>query len=232
MGESVYNDDFVQVVVDLIVKGLFIEDNGVLCVFFEEFRNVEGNLFLVIVQKVGGGYFYVIIDFVVMCYWYNVLYVDCVLYFVDQCQVLYFQQVFEVVWCVGFVLVGMELEYMGFGIMNGVDGCLFKICDGGMVKLIDLLEEVESCVYVLVKECNEQCVECGEELFDEVQLCEIGWVVGIDLVKYVDLFKYCISDYSFNFELMLSFEGNIVFYLFYVCICVVSVFCKFGQGCE
>lgn len=121
---------------------------------------------------------------------------------------------------------------MGFGTMNGADGRPFKTRDGGTVKLIDLLEEAESRAYALVKERNEQRVERGEEPFDEAQLREIGRVVGIDSVKYADLSKHRTSDYSFNFELMLSFEGNTAPYLLYACTRVASVFRKLGQGRE
>ncbi|MCO4035153.1 arginine--tRNA ligase, partial [Pseudomonas aeruginosa] len=189
MGESAYNDDLAQVVADLTAKGLLTEDNGALCVFLEEFKNAEGNPLPVIVQKAGGGYLYATTDLAAMRYRHNVLHADRVLYFVDQRQALHFQQVFEVARRAGFVPAGMELEHMGFGTMNGADGRPFKTRDGGTVKLIDLLEEAESRAYALVKERNEQRAERGEEPFDEVQLREIGRVVGIDSVKYADLSK-------------------------------------------
>lgn len=232
MGESAYNDDLAQVVADLTAKGLLTEDNGALCVFLEEFKNAEGNPLPVIVQKAGGGYLYATTDLAAMRYRHNVLHADRVLYFVDQRQALHFQQVFEVARRAGFVPAGMELEHMGFGTMNGADGRPFKTRDGGTVKLIDLLEEAESRAYALVKERNEQRAERGEEPFDEVQLREIGRVVGIDSVKYADLSKHRTSDYSFNFELMLSFEGNTAPYLLYACTRVASVFRKLGQGRE
>ena len=174
-------------VADLTAKGLLTEDNGALCVFLEEFKNAEGNPLPVIVQKAGGGYLYATTDLAAMRYRHNVLHADRVLYFVDQRQALHFQQVFEVARRAGFVPAGMELEHMGFGTMNGADGRPFKTRDGGTVKLIDLLEEAESRAYALVKERNEQRAERGEEPFDEVQLREIGRVVGIDSVKYADL---------------------------------------------
>ncbi|MGV8664524.1 DALR anticodon-binding domain-containing protein, partial [Pseudomonas aeruginosa] len=49
---------------------------------------------------------------------------------------------------------------------------------------------------------------------------------------YADLSKHRTSDYSFNFELMLSFEGNTAPYLLYACTRVASVFRKLGQGRE
>lgn len=42
----------------------------------------------------------------------------------------------------GYILENVSLEYYVFGMMLGKDGCLFKICVGGIVCLVDLLDEV------------------------------------------------------------------------------------------
>lgn len=88
--------------------------------------------------------------------------------------------------------------------MLGSDGKLFKICIGGIVKFVDLFDEVVECVGKFIVECDN---DLSEEEFKEV-VCKIG----IGVVKYVDFFKNCMIDYMFNWDLMLSFEGNIVFY--------------------
>ena len=54
-------------------------------------------------------------------------------------------------------------------------------------------------------------------------------MVGIASVKYADLSKHRTSDYSFNFELMLSFEGNTAPYLLYAYTRVASIFRKLGK---
>ncbi|MED5608692.1 arginine--tRNA ligase [Pseudomonas sp. JH-2] len=221
-GESAYNDDLANVVDALKAKGLLTEDDGALCVFLDEFRNAEGNPLPVIVQKAGGGYLYATTDLAAMRYRHKVLHCDRVLYFVDQRQALHFQQVFEVARRAGFVPASMDLEHMGFGTMNGADGKPFKTRDGGTVKLIDLLDEAEERAYTLVKAKNP---ELGDD-----ELRHIAHAVGIGAVKYADLSKHRTSDYSFNFEQMLSFEGNTAPYLLYAYTRVASIFRKLGKG--
>jgi arginyl-tRNA synthetase len=118
----------------------------------------------------------------------------------------------------------MQLEHMGFGTMNGADGRPFKTRDGGTVKLIELLNEAEQRAYSLVKGKNP---ELGED-----ELRQIARAVGIGAVKYADLSKHRSSDYSFNFELMLSFEGNTAPYLLYAYTRVASIFRKLGRDIE
>lgn len=223
-GESAYNDDLANVVADLDKAGLLVESQGARCVFLDDFKNAEGNPLPVIVQKAGGGYLYASTDLAAVRYRSRVLHADRALYFVDQRQALHFQQVFEVARRAGFVHAGMQLEHMGFGTMNGADGKPFKTRDGGTVKLIDLLDEAETRAYALVREKNAE--------LEEDELRTIARVVGIGSVKYADLSKHRSSDYSFNFEQMLSFEGNTAPYLLYASTRVASIFRKLGQSAD
>ncbi|KJK08884.1 MULTISPECIES: arginine--tRNA ligase [Pseudomonas] len=222
MGESAYNDDLENVINDLKAKGLLVESKGAQCVFLDEFKTAEGEPLPVIVQKADGGYLYATTDLAAVRYRSNVLKADRALYFVDQRQALHFNQVFEVARLAGFVGHPMQMEHMGFGTMNGADGRPFKTRDGGTVKLIDLLTEAKERAYALVKEKNPELPE------DELRA--IGQVVGIDAVKYADLSKHRTSDYSFNFELMLNFEGNTAPYLLYAYTRVAGVFRKLGKS--
>nr|WP_314491432.1 arginine--tRNA ligase [uncultured Pseudomonas sp.] len=224
MGESAYNDDLANVVADLKHSGLLVENQGAQCVFLDEFKNAEGDPLPVIVQKADGGYLYATTDLAAVRYRSNVLKADRALYFVDQRQALHFNQVFEVARRAGFVGHPMRMEHMGFGTMNGADGRPFKTRDGGTVKLIDLLNEAKERAYALVKDKNPTLPE------DELR--RIGEVVGIGAVKYADLSKHRTSDYSFNFELMLNFDGNTAPYLLYAYTRVASVFRKLGKGFE
>jgi arginyl-tRNA synthetase len=224
MGESAYNDDLANVVADLKKAGLLVESNGAQCVFLEEFKTAEGTPLPVIVQKAGGGYLYATTDLAAVRYRSNVLKADRALYFVDQRQALHFQQVFEVARRAGFVTNGMQMEHMGFGTMNGADGRPFKTRDGGTVKLVDLLDEAEERAYTLVKEKNPDVAE------DELR--SIAKAVGISAVKYADLSKHRTSDYSFNFNQMLSFEGNTAPYLLYAYTRVAGVFRKLEEKGE
>ena len=220
-GESAYNDDLANVVADLKAKGLLSESDGAQCVFMDEFKNAEGNPLPLIVQKAGCGYLYATTDLAATRYRANVLKADRALYFVDQRQALHFQMVFSAARLAGFVPASMQLEHMGFGTMNGADGRPFKTRDGGTVKLVDLINEAEERAYALVKSKNPELAEA--------ELRQIANAVGVSAVKYADLSKHRASDYSFNFELMLSFEGNTAPYLLYAYTRVASVFRKLGK---
>jgi len=219
-GESAYNDDLAQVVSDLDARGLLSEDQGAQCVFMDEFKNKEGAPLPVIVRKADGGYLYATTDLAALRYRAGALHADRMLYFVDQRQALHFQQMFSLAKRAGFVPEETELEHMGFGTMNGPDGRPFKTRDGGTVKLIDLLDEAEERAYTLVRDKNPD--------LDDQALRTIAHAVGIGAVKYADLSKNRSSDYIFNFEQMLSFEGNTAPYLLYAYTRVASVFRKAG----
>lgn len=223
-GESTYNDDLPKVVADLDAAGLLTEDQGALCVFLDEFRNKDGDTLPVIVRKADGGYLYATTDLAALRYRANQLHADRILYFVDQRQALHFQQMFAVAREAGFVGAGVDLAHMGFGTMNGPDGKPFKTRDGGTVKLIDLLDEAEQRAYQLVSEKNPE--------LDQDELRAIAHAVGIGAVKYSDLSKNRTSDYVFNFDLMLSFDGNTAPYLLYAYTRVVSVFRKAGLSLD
>jgi arginyl-tRNA synthetase len=217
-GESAYNDDLAVVVNELKAKNLLTESDGAQCVFLDEFRNKDGDPLPVIVQKADGGYLYATSDLAALRYRQHTLGANRMLYFVDQRQALHFQQVFTVAKLAGFVNRDTELAHMGFGTMNGPDGKPFKTRDGGTVKLIDLLNEAEQRAYALVKEKNPSLVDA--------ELRDIARTVGIASVKYADLSKNRTSDYIFNFDQMLSFEGNTAPYLLYAYTRVASIFRK------
>ncbi len=221
-GESAYNDDLAPIITELAAKGLLSESEGAHCVFLDEYKNADGNPLPVIVKKADGGYLYATTDLAAMRYRSQQLHADRVLYFVDQRQALHFQMAFDVARRAGFVQEGMDLEHMGFGTMNGADGRPFKTRDGGTVKLIDLLNEAEQRAYRLVSEKNPTLPE------DELR--HIARAVGIGAVKYADLSKHRASDYCFNFDLMLSFEGNTAPYLLYAYTRVASIFRKIGKN--
>ena len=223
-GESAYNDQLADVVDSLQQTGLLTESEGARCVFLDEFKNSEDKPLPVIVQKADGGYLYATTDLAAMRYRHQVLNADRVLYFVDQRQALHFQQVFTVARKAGFVSADMQLEHMGFGTMNGADGKPFKTRDGGTVKLIDLLDEAEQRALQLVEQKNPE--------LDRDELQQIARAVGIGAVKYADLSKHRSSDYNFNFEQMLSFEGNTAPYLMYAYTRVASVFRKIDRNMQ
>jgi len=215
-GESTYNADLPKVVSELDRLGLLSESSGAKVVFQDEFKNKEGEPLPIIIQKADGGYLYATSDMAAIRYRSDVLKADRVLYFVDLRQALHFQQVFNLAHKAHFVHPGMSLEHMGFGTMNGNDGRPFKTRSGGVIKLIDLLNEARERARELVRSKNPD--------MDATELEKIAQVVGISSVKYADLSKNRTSDYIFSFEQMLSFEGNTAPYLLYAYTRVAGIF--------
>lgn len=215
MPESAYNDDLQNVVNELTEQGLLKESNGAQCVFMEEFANKEGEITPVIVQKTGGGFLYATTDLAAVRFRQHTLNADRVLYFVDARQSLHFQQIFTLSRKAGFVKPETKLEHMPFGTVMGSDGKPFKTRSGGVAKLSALLEEAQERAYKLVASKNED--------MDEEELRNIARVVGISSVKYADLSKNRTSDYVFNWDTMLSFEGNTAPYLLYAYSRVASI---------
>lgn len=218
MAESAYNDDLAQVVADLQAQGLLVEDQGAQCVFLDEFRNKEGDPLPVIVQKSGGGFLYATTDLAAIRYRQNKLHADHVMYFVDQRQGLHFQQIFTLARKAGFVRDDVQLDHYGFGTVMGKDGRPYKSRDGGVTKLADLLDEAEKRALELLQSKNSQLSEAEQQ--------HVAKVIGISSVKYADLSKNRTSDYIFDWDTMLSFEGNTAPYLLYAYTRVTSVFNK------
>jgi arginyl-tRNA synthetase len=218
--ESSYNDDLSKIIQALQQQGLLVENQGTQCVFVGDFKNKEGNPLPLIVQKSGGGYLYATTDLAALRYRSGVLNADRALYFTDARQSLHFQQVFLLARKAGFVREAISLEHMPFGNMLGEDGKPFKTRDGGTVKLVDLLVEAEERAFSLVTDKNPE--------LGEAERHDIARTVGIGAVKYADLSKNRNSDYIFNWETMLSFEGNTAPYLQYAYARIKSIFRKAG----
>ncbi|PID33745.1 MAG: arginine--tRNA ligase [Thiotrichales bacterium] len=220
MPESAYNDDLANVINDLKEKGLLTEDQGAQCVFLDEFKGKDDSIIPMIVQKSDGGYLYATTDLAALRYRNDVLGMTRGLYLVDARQNLHLKQVFAVGKKAGFVKEETSLEHMAFGTMMGKDGTPFKTRTGGTVKLIDLLKEAQQRALDLVTEKNPDLDQNSRE--------SIAKTVGIGAVKYADLSKNRTSDYIFNWDTMLSFEGNTAPYLQYAYARIQSIFRKAG----
>jgi arginyl-tRNA synthetase len=220
-GESAYNEDLPVIVADLKARGMAVESEGAQVVFLEEFRNKEGEAQAYIVQKQDGGYLYSTSDLAAVRYRASALNAQRVLYVVDARQALHFQQMFTLSRKASYAPADMSLEHVGFGVMLGEDGKPFKTRSGDTVKLADLLDEAEVRAFALVSEKNADMPE------DERRV--IARAVGIGAVKYADLSKNRNSDYVFNWDSMLAFEGNTAPYLQYAYTRISGVFRKVGE---
>jgi len=218
MGESLYNPMLPAIVEDLKKQGLAVEDEGALVVYLDEFKNKEGEPMGVIVQKKDGGFLYTTTDIAAAKYRYETLKADRALVFSDTRQSQHMQQAWLITRKAGYVPDSFSLEHKNFGMMLGKDGKPFKTRTGGTVKLADLLDEAIERATVLINEKNTN-------LSDEEKTAVIE-AVGIGSVKYADLSKNRTTDYVFDWDNMLSFEGNTAPYMQYAYTRIRSIFNK------
>ena len=217
-GESFYNDDLPKVINDLNKLGLLKEDQGAKVVFIPELANKEGEPSVAIIQKSDGGYNYATTDLAAIRHRLGKLNANRVMILTDARQALHFNQVFTIAKKAGFAPLDFPLQHIAFGKMLGEDGKPFKTRDGGTVKLASLLEEA-------IERAEKLIAEKDPDL-DIDERKDVAVKVGIGAVKYADLCKTRTNDYVFNWDSMLSFEGNTAPYLQYAYTRIQSIFRK------
>ena len=129
-------------------------------------------------------------------------------------------QAWTIVRKAGYVPESVSLEHHAFGMMLGKDGRPFKTRAGGTVRLADLLDEATERAQKLIEEKNP-------ELSTE-EKANIANTVAMAAVKYSDLSKHRTTDYIFDWDNMLAFEGNTAPYMQYAYTRVASIFAKAG----
>jgi arginyl-tRNA synthetase len=211
-GESAYEDMLPGVVEELVTRGIAREDQGALCVFFEDDPELAKSTPF-IVRKKDGAYLYSTTDVATVLWRRKQLGTERSIYVVDQRQKQHFQQLFATVRKLG---VEMQLEHVGFGSVLGKDGKPLKTRSGDLIKLSDLLDEAEKRAQALVDEAG-LVVEGKERLAQQI---------GIGAIKYADLSQNRLSDYRFDWDKLISLKGNSGPYLQYAFTRVQAIFRK------
>ncbi|WP_311696375.1 arginine--tRNA ligase [Sneathia sanguinegens] len=211
-GESFYNEMMPKVLDDLRQKGLAKEDDGALVVFFD-----ENKLPPCIVQKKDGSFLYSTSDLATIKYRKEKLNVDIALYVVDERQAGHFKQVFEISRLLGG-LYEYEKHHTQFGIMRFGNGMIFSSRGGNVIRLTDLLDQAKEEVKKVVDEKNPNLSEEEREKISEA--------VGVCAIKYFDLSQNRTSPILFEWDKVLSFEGNTGPYLQYTYVRIKSILNK------
>ena len=214
-GESFYNNMMTDIINELTVKNIVTEDQEALVVFFDE----DTNLHPCIVQKKDGSFLYSTSDLATIKYRKEVLHADKVIIITDERQQDHFRQVFKISEILG---EGFDYDkvHVWFGIMRFKDG-IFSSRKGNIIKLNDLLDEARQKVRETVEEKNPSIPVEEKELISEV--------VGIGAIKYFDLSQNRTSPIIFEWEKVLSFEGNTGPYLQYTYARIKSIFRKLKE---
>lgn len=148
---------------------------------------------------------------------------DQVIYVVDKRQELHFVQVFRCAKKTGIVKPETELTFLGFGTMNGKDGKPFKTREGGVMRLENLIREIDDEMYKKIMDNRTVEEEDARRTAEEV---------GLAAIKYGDLSNQASKDYIFDVDRFTSFEGNTGPYVLYTIARINSILKKYSDTCE
>ncbi len=133
-----------------------------------------------------------------------------IIYVVDKRQELYFTQVFRCAKKTGLVDEATKLHFLGFGTMNGRDGKPFKTREGGVMRLEQLLTDIETQMYAKIVDNQNET-----QTMDEEEARATAAKIALSAIKYGDLSNQAAKDYVFDVERFTSFEGNTGPYILY-----------------
>lgn len=220
LGESFYNDKLPRIYDEMQSTGLAEESQGALVVFHPEHPRFKTQPF--IVRKSDGASNYATTDLATMLYRTEHFKADAIIVLTDTRQNDHFEQLWLTVqkWYTqkGYPLP--KFEHVSFGAILGEDGKAIKTRSGDPIRLQALLDEAVERAFALVTEKSPD--------LPEAQRRDIADAVGLGAVRYADLSQNRSSDYVFDWNKILSFDGNTAPYLLYAVTRVHSIFRKAG----
>ena len=220
MGESAYNDLLSEVVERLRVSGLLVESDGAEVVFPEGFTNRENEPLPLIIRKGDGGYNYATTDLACVIDRTERIGARTMLYVVGAPQAQHLQMVESVSRAAGWLTGAHVMNHVSFGSVLGSDRKMLKSRAGDTVKLAALLDEAVERASLAIAEKNPD--------MDGAERAQVAHMIGIGAVKYSDLSTDRVKDYIFDWDRMLSFDGNTAPYLQYAHARICSIFRRAG----
>ncbi|MFM8775803.1 MAG: arginine--tRNA ligase, partial [Actinomycetota bacterium] len=200
MGESAYNDLLPEVVRRLADAKMLVVSDGAEVVFPSGFTNRENQPLPLIIRKSDGGYNYATSDLACVIDRVERLRADLLIYVVGSPQAQHLEMVAAVAGQVGWLKPPCEMVHVAFGNVLGADKKMLKSRSGDAVKLDALLTEA-------VERAANAVTEKHPELSPQTK-AEVANFIGLGSVKYADLSTDRVKDYIFDWERMLSFDGN------------------------
>ena len=229
-GESDAGPYIPWLIQDLQKKGLAQESQGALVVDITEDSDSK-ELPPCIVQKSDGAALYATTDLGTMLEREKLYAPKRYIYIADKRQELHYTQIFRVAKKAGYVSEKTPMDYIGFGTMNGKDGKPFKTRDGGVMRLEQLIADIEAAVYGRIRE-NREVLEMSEneaeegikaEQMTEEEARATAKMIALAALKYGDLSNQAAKDYIFDLERFTSFTGNTGPYLLYTIVRIRSI---------
>ena len=211
-----YIADMVQYLKD---GGYAVESQGALVVNVQE-PDDKKEVPPCIILKSDGATLYATTDLATLVQREQDYHPDKILYVVDKRQALHFEQVFRTAKKSGIIRPETELQFLGFGTMNGKDGKPFKTRSGGVMRLEYLISEITDTVKQRILENN---IITGDAVD------EIAGIIAVAALKYGDLSNLATKDYAFDMDRFSAFEGNTGPYILYTIVRIKSILAKYAE---
>ncbi|MEE1030682.1 MAG: arginine--tRNA ligase [Ruminococcus sp.] len=218
-GESDVQDYIAPMVKDLKDRGLAYEDQGAIVVDVKKDTDTK-EVPPCMILKSDGAALYTTTDLATIVERMEKYQPDEILYVVDKRQEMHFEQVFRCARKAGMVNEDTKLSFLGFGTMNGKDGKPFKTRDGGVMRLENLIREINEEMYKKIVDNRSVKEE------DAVSTAKI---VGLSAIKYGDLSNQASKDYVFDVDRFTSFEGNTGPYILYTTVRIKSILSRYAE---
>ena len=216
-GESDAQPYIPGLIQDLIDKKLAYESQGALVVDIAKEDDTK-ELPPCIVRKSDGAALYATSDLATIIQREQDYKPNHYIYVADKRQELHFTQVFRVSKKANIVDENTKMEFLGFGTMNGKDGKPFKTRDGGVMRLENLIAQINKAVYDKIME---------NRTVSEEEANNTAKIVGLAALKYGDLSNQASKDYIFDIDRFASFEGNTGPYILYTIVRIKSILEKY-----
>jgi len=220
LGES-DSQKYVKTMIDKMKKlGIIYESNGAMVVDVSE-KTDKTEINPCMVLKSGGVSCYQTTDLATIMQRQLDYNPDSIIYVVDKRQELHFLQVFRCSKKAQIIDQDVDLVFLGFGTMNGKDGKPFKTRNGGVMRLENLINEINSKVYEKMNNTKK---------LSEEEKQKISKIVGLAALKYADLSNQISKDYIFDVDKFTAFEGKTGPYILYTLVRIKAVLNKYYEN--
>jgi arginyl-tRNA synthetase len=216
VGESVYQPSMPAVLDRLAAAGLLAESEGAKVVWVPGFQNREGEPLPLIVQARTGGFNYATSDLACVIDRVERLGATLMVYVVGTPQSQHLQMVFAAAEMLGVLRSPTRAVHVNFGSVLGDDRKMLKSRSGEPAMLLDLVDGAVARGRAIVAERSSDLPAAERD--------ELGRRIGIGALKYAELSTDRIKDYVFDWDRMLSLEGNTAPYLQYAHARIRSIF--------
>ncbi len=214
LGESFYNDELPGVVASLQEQSIATDSDGAVVIHFE--KGMKPKMLsetTLVIQKKDGAYLYGTTDLATCEHRLNTWNPDEVIIVTDLRQQLHFQQVFRA-WNDWRSKRGVSTDDLASPVLSHVWFGMLKLPEGAMstragnvIRLVDLLDEAVERARAVVDEKSS--------FLSEQERATIAEAVGVSSIRYADLSQNPQTDVTFEWDKLLSLEGNTAPFLMY-----------------